>query len=1036
MTTTTPACDAVRDELALIIDGDPRAMATHASHLADCDACRDLRHDAELVARRTSDAGADYRAPDDLADRVLAALDRAAPRPSVAPAPVRAAAAPPRRFGRVAASLLGVGALGAAAAGVVVVARRGDDAPTRAAAIASAPAATATRIARSGAALSAGATGVELRTAGGAWQPLAGTGALPAGAEVRTDERTRAWLTLASGDALALDQATTVRLGATLEVTSGRLVVDGAPASGLQLRSAHGAIHSISGRAMVTVAADQTTLRVVRGAASLGNGTVRAGEEALATTGGQLRVVPVPGASAELAWSELDPAAPPSDAPRGLGSLRAYKPGETRDRDWNLALAEHDVQVRIAGPLARTEVTETFRNDTDHELEGVFVFPLPADAKIDDLALDVATAPGGFEHGAFVATARAQKIWNGVIDKAAPKLQRKPAEIVWVPGPWKDPALLNWKQGGRVELRVFPIPAKGSRTIKLSYTQVVAPRGVARQYAYPLAHAVDASTAAEKFTIGVEVRGARPGGVRAGGYALTSAPGADAGVQALRFAQDAFVPHGDLVVQYQAEDDAEVRAWTFAGNAAKAPDEALAATKKVDIDPAVVAAQRAIAADARPTAVLALRPTLPQRTEHQPRDYAIVVDASQTMIGERWTRARALVETMAAQLDARDRVTVLACDDECTSAGAPADASAARAGELGRWLGTQQPGGASDPVSSLRLASAALPATAGRERWILYVGDGVATTGLRKLADIGDAVDELVDAGGGALRIGSVGIGSDANADVLAAIARGGGGSAVAWPAGSGTAEVARSAVDSTAGVGLRDVTVELPAGLADAAPTTFGTIRAGEEVLMATRITAATGTVQGDLILRGTVGGEPFEQRYPLSLAVSTGAGNRFVPPLWASLSIDELDRSGAADATTRAVAMSQAYGVMSRHTSLLVLESQAMFDAFGVERGRAVETWTGEDAIEETLADGSLVTSGDGAGLRAVAEKAADAAPARAASRAKPAPPDDLNPLDELWSDKGKKSVGGASGAARGHPYGAHARSLGRRSPHGRDA
>ena len=69
------------------------------------------------------------------------------------------------------------------------------------------------------------------------------------------------------------------------------------------------------------------------------------------------------------------------------------------------------------------------------------------------------------------------------------------------------------------------------------------------------------------------------------------------------------MPRGDLVVDYRAADgDAELRAWTFAGGAAVAPDEKLAAKKSVGIDPKVVEAQRAVAADARPTAVLALAP--------------------------------------------------------------------------------------------------------------------------------------------------------------------------------------------------------------------------------------------------------------------------------------------------------------------------------------------------------------------------------------------------------------------------------------------
>src|SRR6185295_14175025 len=75
-----------------------------------------------------------------------------------------------------------------------------------------------------------------------------------------------------------------------------------------------------------------------------------------------------------------------------------------------------------------------------------------------------------------------------------------------------------------------------------------------------------------------------------------------------------------------------------------------------------------------------------------------------------------------------------------------------------------------------------------------------------------------------------------------------------------------------------------------------------------------------------------------------------------WASLAIDELDRKGAGEDRARVVGMSQAYGVLSRETSLLVLESDAMFQAFGVERAREVPTWTGNDALDEVAADGTI--------------------------------------------------------------------------------
>jgi hypothetical protein len=61
-----------------------------------------------------------------------------------------------------------------------------------------------------------------------------------------------------------------------------------------------------------------------------------------------------------------------------------------------------------------------------------------------------------------------------------------------VPGPWRDPALLEWQRGGRFELRVFPIPARGSRRVRIAYTQTIAPSGGGvRRYVYPLPHDPD-----------------------------------------------------------------------------------------------------------------------------------------------------------------------------------------------------------------------------------------------------------------------------------------------------------------------------------------------------------------------------------------------------------------------------------------------------------------------------------------------------------------------------------------------------------------
>ncbi len=976
-------CNEVHDDLDEIVAGDSAAIARHSEHLATCDACRDLRHEATELAATVAKAGDDYVPPADLAARVLAKIDEEAAKtekPLEAKAPV--VEQPVKKTADVTSidskkkklprGVLTLVAATAVAAGGIVTYKMGrrDDASTKTqiampSAIDKGSIGTVETIARASTS-STGESGVVVRGAAGDWRPLQKGEVIPAGGAIRTDERTRVSVDMKDGTKLILDHATELAFegnsARTMSLAKGRVVADVAhdekqPA---KITTPDGTIDVLGTKLVVTAAPKLLSVQVVRGEVAVTSVTsqraqVHAGEEAV-IEGGAFNVSAAPSLANELAWTELVPSQNPDETvTSGLGALRAYKPGEKRDRDWNLALAKHDVKVRISGPIARTEITETFRNDSDATLEGVYQFPLPADAQIDGLELDIEGAPGGFLAGAFIDKARAQKIWQGVIDKATPKIAERPSsEIIWVPGRWRDPALLEWKRGGRFELKIYPIPAKGSRTIKIAYTQVVTAKGPFRQYVYPLAHSTDGSTVADNFTVDVEVRGAMPGLVRTLGYDMQRDPNR-ADVNALTMTASGFVPKGDITVDYRANDgDAELRAWTFAGGAAVPPDEKAHAKKGVGNDPKVTEAQRKVAADARPTAVLALRPVLPRSRETKPRDYMIVIDSSQSMVGERYTRATDLAVAMIGQMDRRDRFSVSACDTECRTLGdlrAPTELSAK---EASVFLAETQPAGASDIVAAIRKASD-FAADDGRQRWVLFIGDGFATTGFRRAAQVEQALGEVAQRG---VQINTIGIGGDADTALLSAAARGGGGTFLAWTPGQTVQTIALTALESTNGAQLRNATVELPSGLADVAPTILPTLRSGEETLIAARI---DGPVKGTVILKGLVGNEPFTQEYPLELAVSSSPGNGFVPRLWASLAIQQLERRGQNDDRIQTIALSQGYGVMSKETSLLVLESQAMFDAFGVDRTQPANKWSGEDALDEVVTTGAMDVGND---------------------------------------------------------------------------
>jgi len=820
--------------------------------------------------------------------------------------------------------------------------------------------------------------GVTLRGPGGERSGAEGV-EVGEGTAIVTDERTRVRLELDDGSSITLDRSTDVTVETsprTLRVAKGSLVADVAHvdgASDAHLVTATAELGVLGTKFAMTHADDRTTVEVLRGLVELRGSNadvvrVAAGEEGVASRGVNVEIAPVNDLAQRLAFGERLGLASvhneDTDLPvSGLGELRARRPGRTDEKDHAVRLASHDAKVRIVGSIARTEIDETFANETGDDLEGVYRFPLPPGAQIERLALEV---DGKLVDGAFVDKQKGAAIFRGAIHNATPAAPKPKEEIIWVPGPWRDPALLEWQRGGRFELRIFPIPKHGSRRVVIAYTETVAPVAGLRRYVYPLPQATSSELKIGHFGLDVQVLGNDPkAGVKAKGYELAHAAAGEGGAE--RFTQSAvdFIPTGDLTVEYALADRAtDVTAWGFretapakaAANTARGPaglPVASAAAGALDLDKGYVA--------------LALRPKLPGWTEARARDVVVVVDAGRTMFGERFQRAKRLAVQFAQEMDRRDRLAVLACDVACRAmAGGFAGAGSAAAHDADAFLAQVEPDGASDLVGAVRAAEGVAGHDRARDLRVVLISDGIATAGYRRVERLASEVHDALASPGDEIIVAP--IGSDADTTALAEIARGGGGAVVPYAPGEMLETAALDVLNATYGITLRDVEVTLPPGLTDVAPAALAPIRAGGEAIVAARVGDAR--VVGDVVLRGKVGGQPFEARYPIDVAATTDAGNAFVPRLYAAARIADRERLGGADSRTELVSLSQRYHVPSRFTSLLVLESEAMFRAFGIERDEGATAWTGEAAAHasETAtvarADDLDVTGGDGLG------------------------------------------------------------------------
>jgi tetratricopeptide (TPR) repeat protein len=798
---------------------------------------------------------------------------------------------------------------------------------------------------------------------------------LEPGTHLRASTGATAKLAFDDETALALEGPTRITLGTKevggLRVDDGNVSVDmnESASASLVVSSAQGVATLTRAKCTVSVTAELTQVAVLRGRVTLTSPhgrdlTVTAGEIGMLEKGREPTVDRALDFGRGIARESIDDEDMGTEAsPPGLGELRAKKPGETLERTTAVRLARHRVNVRIVGAVARTEIEEVFANETNDVLEGIFRFPLPSDAQIERLALEV---DGHLVEGAFTERERASAIWRGSIVHAAPQLkQQMKEEIFWVPGPWRDPALLEWQRGSRFELRIFPIPKQGSRRIVLAYTQVVPATGKLRRYSYPLPEPGANAGGVEDFSMDVQLRGHSPAVapvVRGYDGRISNETG---DVSRFTLSERRFLPRGDLDISYGLPSgDNSLVAWAHQPNTSS--------------DGAYIA--------------MLLRPRLPGPKEPQSRDYAFAIDTSRSMFGYSLKRASALAVRMIAELSREDRVVLLACDTSCRHWPDGLVAAGATAAERAkRFLAAQTAEGASDVTGALAQAVQALGRGDTRSQQVVYLGDGTATVGPTRPATLTREVKRLfVDP---RLRLTAVAVGTDSDLKTLRTLASASRGLVVPYVSGQSVARAAHAALSATFAPRLLDVKVELPQGVSAVAPQQLDNLASGDELVIAGRLIGSA--ARGDVVLRGRVDDQPFEQRYPLELRAVSGEANAFVPRLFASARIADLEQLGTDQAKTEAIELSRKFSVASRYTSLLVLESQAMFDAFGLDNRRKAELWSGELEDEQTTSDAvgevdsqSATESAQFAGPTAASGRVSSARGRHAPSAAKAAP------------------------------------------------
>jgi hypothetical protein len=551
-----------------------------------------------------------------------------------------------------------------------------------------------------------------------------------------------------------------------------------------------------------------------------------------------------------------------------------------------LEVRKHAVNVTVREQIAHVEVDQTFYNDTDRRLEGVFYFPLPHGATICRLAMYVGDR---LMEGEIAETERARRTFEALLVQQ------------------QDPALLEWAGGNMFKMRVFPIEAKSEKRVLISYYQVLKKEHGRIRFTYPLVSDALQTHPVGEVSVNVSVSSTPK-------IVSTAAPGwKEAEVKSEEHAITAALtlkktsPEKDFVLEY---------------NVAKGEGE-------------LVVVPYWHARDGEGYFLMIFSPELRETdSEKQTASrFVFVIDKSGGMGDRHLALARKSVEHALSQLRPGDEFGIVAYDTFAQGfrpglvKASPENVTAA-----GKWLGALEAMGASD-LSAAWKAAAAL---AGKgDAQVVYVGSGLSSLTSTKTARlVADAEKALADC---SVRVHCVPVGGVQDAEFLAELAR----------KFDGTVRPVSSADDVAVGVGelmddyawplYTDVGMEfLGVETDEIYPVWFPNVSAGRQLFAFGKYSR-----QGKARVRLTAAYK--DDAYSKEFAVNLDGepANNFVARMWANEKIRHLqDVSALADGAAAdnmiqtVIQTSKRYRVMSHYTSFIVLETAEDYERFGIER------------------------------------------------------------------------------------------------------
>ena len=584
------------------------------------------------------------------------------------------------------------------------------------------------------------------------------------------------------------------------------------------------------------------------------------------------------------------------------GGMRAEAAGLLKPKGGGdgARIKAHAVDVTLNNGFARTEVDQTFANDSEQDVEAVYTFPLPKQASLSETSLWI---DGKESVGEVVEKEKARKIY-----------EKEKAE-------GRETALAEKNDFKTFDVSVGRVPAGGETRVRIVYYQPIEIDLNVGRYVYPIAEGgVDDERIAfwsvddkvdGPFTFRLRLKSAFPvADVRVPGLegaANVSRVGDGEGAETIEVridrAEGAALDR-DVVVYYKLDD---------------------AVPARVEVIP------YRESAGGEGTLMAVVTPAASLRRIQEGTDWVFVLDVSGSMGGDKIATLANGVGKVIGQMGGNDRFNVVTFNDRAsdfTGGFVAATPDNARAW-IERVKGMQASGGTA-LFAGLEKGYKALDAD--RTSGIILVTDGVCNVGPTAHSAFLDLLKKYD------VRLFTFVIGNSGNQPLMERLALDSGGFAMNVSTGDDIVGRLLQAKAKVLHECLHDVTLKFRGErVYDVAPSRLGNVYAGQQMVVFGRY---KGTGPAELELTARISGERKTWTCKFDLD-ETDTENPEIERLWALAGIDEAmqeirEKGESGALRDRVVRLGLDYSLVTDYTSMVVASDET-FEGEGIGRANA---------------------------------------------------------------------------------------------------